>query len=349
MHMNKINKKMLALTIAASLSLLGCEKAPKPAVDTGDKINLQAIYSVTQHDIDKIAKNLAVNYRVVTNIPTDKCDSEVADGACFEVELTFTAKQAIVAKEWTIHFSQIAPIQSFESDDFSVKHLNGDLHQISLKDTFSGFSAGEQKTLNFRAMFWSLAESDVMPNYIVSAPGLEARVIDSTKPYIDKETGLEVVPHVETFTDTNTQFKRSAEDQTQWLTSEKLYQRNSVLIEDELSVLQAIIPTPKSVSIDANAGFADISQGIAVSLGNVKHKEVAAAISRLVDLGVKQNVTGLPLRLSIASNNDKVIGSYSLVLPKRAGRLSTIYIGIPCSIPPREVCAFFKLNRFELN
>jgi len=314
MYINKMNKKMLALTIAASLSLLGCEQAPKPAVDTGEKINLQAIYSVTQNDIDKIAQNLDVNYRVVTNIPTDKCDSKVADGACFEVELTFTAKQAIAAKDWTIHFSQIAPIQSFESDTFSIKHLNGDLHQISLKDTFSGFSAGEQKTLNFRAMFWSLAESDVMPNYIVSAPGLEARVIESTKPFIDKDTGLEIVPHAETFTDISTQFKRSADDKTQWLTSEKLYQRNSVLVEDELSVLQAIIPTPKSVSIDANSGFADISQGIAVSLGNVKHEEVDAALSRLGELGVIQSATGIPLRLSVINNGDKVIGSYSLTV-----------------------------------
>jgi hexosaminidase len=312
--MNKMNKKVLALTIAASLSLFGCEKSPQPAIDTGEKINLQAIYSVTQSDIDTIAQSLDVNYRVVTNIPTDKCDSKVADGACFEVELNFTAQQAIAAKDWTIHFSQIAPIQSFESNDFSVKHINGDLHQISLHDNFSGFSANETKTLKFRAMFWSLAESDVMPNYIISAPGLEARVIESTVPHIDKESGLEVLPHVETFTDMATQFKRSADDRTQWLTSEKLYQRNSVLVEDKLAVAQAIIPTPKSVAIDPNKGFTDLSQGISVSLGNVKSGDVAAALSRLTSLGVKQNTKGLPLRLSIAGNDNKIMGSYNLTV-----------------------------------
>jgi len=109
-----MNKKILALTVAASLSLVGCEKSPQPAIDTGERINLQAIYSVTQQDIDNIAQDLDVNYRVVTNIPTDKCDSKVADGACFEVELSFTAKKAIAAKDWTIHFSQIAPIQSLK-------------------------------------------------------------------------------------------------------------------------------------------------------------------------------------------------------------------------------------------
>lgn len=309
-----MNKKILALTIAASLSLAGCEKAPEPAVDTGEKINLQAIYSVTQDDIDSIADNLDVNYRVVTNIPTDKCDSKTANGACFEVELSFTAKKAIAAKDWTIHFSQIAPIQSFDSKDFTVKHLNGDMHVIGLQDNFSGFSQGETKTLLFRANFWSLAESDIMPNYIVSAPGLTAKVIESTKPYIDKDSGLEVVPHAQTFTEVATQFKRSANDKTQWLTSEKLFERNSSLSKDELAVVQAIIPTPKSVSIDSNRGFADISKGVSVSLGNVQSKDVDAALERLDTLGVKQSSTGLPLRLSISTDNNKVIGSYSLTV-----------------------------------
>ncbi|TYK65986.1 family 20 glycosylhydrolase [Colwellia echini] len=321
-----MNKKIVALTIAASLSLVGCEKYPEPAVDTGEKIKLQAIFPVAQHDVDNIAKNLVVNYRVVTNVPTDKCDSKIAYGACFEVQLTFTAKKEIAAKDWTIYFSQIAPIQSFESDEFSVKHINGDLHQISLKDSFSGFAEGESKTLNFRAMFWSLAESDALPNYIVTAPNLTARVIESTVPYIDKETGLEVVPHVETFTDFETQFKRNATDNTQWLSSEALYERNAVLVENKMAVAQAIIPTPKSVIIDEYDRFVSINNGIAVSLGNVKLADVDAALSHLATLGVTQNNAGLPVRLSIAKvlpnktsdQAQQVSGSYHLTVGEKA-------------------------------
>ncbi len=313
-----MNNKILALTIAATIYLVGCEQSINSSIDNDEKINLQAIHSITQKDINDIAKNLDVNYRVVTNIPTDKCDSKIADGVCFEVELSFTAKEAIAAKDWTIHFSHIAPIQSFESNDFKVKHLNGDLHLISLQDNFSGFLPGEAKTLLFRAQFWALAESDIMPNFIVSAQGLQARVIESTKPYIDQDTGLEVVPHVESFTDVATQFKRSAKDSTEWLTSEKLYQRNAVLVEDELSVLQAIIPTPKSVNIDTNKSFVDISQGVEVSLGNVKPQDVDAALARLDTLGLKQNKSGLPLHLSVTANESKIIGSYRLTVSEKA-------------------------------
>ncbi|MBU2869220.1 family 20 glycosylhydrolase [Colwellia sp. E2M01] len=321
-HIKRINTKALVLAVAFSITLLGCNKYPEPAVDTGEKIKLQAIFPVTQKDLDNIAKNLDVNYRVVTNIPSDKCDSKVADGACFEVELTFTAQKALAAKDWSIYFSQIAPIQSFESDEFSVKHINGDLHQISLKDSFTGFDEGEEKTLNFRAMFWSLAESDVMPNYIITAPGLDARVIESTVPYIDKETGLEVVPHVEAFTDVDTQFKRSAEDNTQWLTSAALYKRNAVLVENKMAIAQAIIPTPKSVVIDEYDRFVNIDKGLAVSLGNVKSADVEAALNHLSSLGVTQNNTGLPLRLSIVkplpTEAQPVAGSYTLTIADKA-------------------------------
>ena len=319
-----MNKKILALIITATFILLGCEQANKQQVNKISVGQSKATHMATQTDIDNIAKNLQVNYRVITNVVGEQCDQKIANGACFEVELKLTAKEKISADGWDIYFSHIAPIQSFESDDFTVKHLNGDLHHISLKDGFTGFEASEEKTLLFRAMFWSLAESDAMPNYIVSAQGvsyIKPKIIESTRPYIDKDSGLEILPHVTSFTDVNKHFKRSPDDKTSWLTSEALYQRNLAMNvlsnSDNLSVAQAIIPTPKSVILDAKDGFVDISNGIAISLGNVKHNDVDAAISRLDNLGVKQNSVGLPVHLSIMSNNDRVIGSYSLTVTNK--------------------------------
>jgi len=321
MQKYKVNKTLLALAIAASVSLMGCEQASQSSEAVKVQESAIIMHPASQSDIDDIAKNLQVNYRVITNVASEQCDQEIADGACFEVELTFTANEEVNANGWHIHFSQIAPIQSFESDDFTVKHLNGDLHRISLADSFSGFKAGESKTLLFRAMFWSLAESDAMPNYIVSASGvsdIKARVIDSTRPFIDKDSGLEVLAHVTTFTDTDKQFKRSSSDKTQWLTSEALFQRNLAVSEvsksDELAVAQAIIPTPKSVVIDENNGFVELTKGLSVHFGNVNPQQVKAALSRLTTLGVEQNSQGLPLRLSIVKNEEKLIGSYQLTV-----------------------------------
>ena len=312
MIMKKTFIHRLALILTCTLTFVGCEQSSQPLNEKGEQLELQALYAVTQADINTIADNLVIKYRVITNVPSDKCDSKIADGACFESEISFTSDKAIAAKDWTIHFSQIAPIQSFESVEFSVKHLNGDLHQISLKDSFSGFAANETKSIIVRGMFWSLAESDVMPNYIVSAPGLSAQIIKSTVPYIDEDSGLEVLPHVETYTDYEKQFKRTTSDKTKWLTSSDLYQRNANLMINNMSLAHAIVPTPKFIDIADESRFIDISHGLAISLGNVKADKVNAALLRLSSLGVKQSEKGFPLRLSIVENEQKVIGSYQL-------------------------------------
>lgn len=317
--------KIFVFTIAASLFLFGCEQGSQPVESVAAHNNSIIMHSASQKDIDSIAENLRVSYRVVTNIASDKCDQNIADGNCFEVELKLTAKTIINAKNWHIHFSQIVPIQSFESDDFIIKHLNGDLHRISLKDDFSGFKAGESKTLFFRARYWALAESEALPNYIVSgadASNIKDRIIESTRPYIDQDSGLEILPHVTSFTDINKQFKRSLEDKTKWLTSEALFERNlsvnAANQDNKLLVTQAIVPTPKSVIIDEEHGFVEIPKGVFVDFGNVEPMQVNVAFSRLLSLGIEQNKAGLPLSLSIVRNEKSLIGSYQLTITDTA-------------------------------
>ncbi|MCJ8294223.1 MAG: carbohydate-binding domain-containing protein [Colwellia sp.] len=320
-----MTKKILALTIAASLSLIGCGQASQPKMEAVVQQDVMFMHSATQKDIDNIADNLQINYRVVTNIASDKCDQNIVDGTCFEVEVKLTAKTEISVKGWNIHFSQIVPIQSFESDHFIVKHLNGDLHRISLKDSFSGFKAGESKVLLFRARYWALGESEALPNYIVGAADasdIKARVIESTRPIIDQDSGLEILPHVTSFTDIDKQFKRSPDDKTQWLTSEALFERNlsvnAASQGNKLGVTQAIVPTPKSVIVDEDHGFVEIPEGIVVHFGNVKPAQVNAALSRLTSLGITQNKAGLPVRLSIVKNEKSLIGSYKLTITDTA-------------------------------
>jgi len=311
-----MNKKLLALLITASTTLMACDQASQ--INTSQQSATaqveKGLNRATQINLDDIATSLKVNYKVLTNIPTDKCDKNKADGFCFEVELSFTASQAIKSNSWDIHFSQIAPIQSFESEEFSVVHINGDLHKISLKETFKGFKAGETKTILFRAMFWSLSESDAMPNYIVSANNLEPRVIVSTKPYVDSETGLEVLPYVVPFTDYEKQFKRTNADSTQWLNSQTLYERNAKLGDNKLDVSKVIIPTPRTVVYDKNNRQLDLSSGINVNYGNVKEKDVLVAVNRLVSLGINKSVQGAKVSLSITEDKNKMIGSYQLTI-----------------------------------
>lgn len=303
-----MNSKLFTLSMIFGFFLLGCEQYPEPAVSTGKRINLQAIYSITQQDIDIIAKSLIVNYRVSKRISSSQCGNSHSDERCYSVNLSFTAIDEIAAKDWTIVFSHLTPIKSVISDDFTIKHLNDDLHEISLKGDFSGFAKGEKKQITFATSLNALTE--VMPNFIISAPNLPARVIESTVAYIDKETGLEVLPHV----DYSSTSVVGLED---IISPQRLYQQNKKLIKDRTALLHAIIPTPKSVTIDANYGFVDISHGINFSLGNVLRQEVDAALTRLSSLGIKHNINGLPLRMRIVQNENKPIGSYHLSITKK--------------------------------
>ena len=314
-------KKYINILMVASVAALwGCNESGNKSLDEPSQ-QVSVIQSATQKDIDNIATSLDVNYRLITNVPTNKCDAKAADGACFEVELTLTAKKAIAVNNWAIHFSHISPIQSSQGEEFRVMHLNGDLHQISLLDKFSGFKAGESKRVTFRANFWMLSETDALPNYLVTSSDLQARVISSTRVIIDQESGLEILPFVEPFTDEITQFKRTSSDKTQWLTSKSLYQRNAKNIttstEGSQAVARAIIPTPKSVLFDNNNASVDVSAGLNIDFSNVAAEEVNAAIEHLATLGLKQSQQGFPVTLHVNPDDNKAIGSYKLFVAKK--------------------------------
>jgi len=314
---------LLVVLLGASLLVTGCDQTQKKTT-SAEAVKSQkesTIKPAAQGDINQIANELQVKYSLITNIPTNKCDQTKANKACFEVELSLTAKQAITVNNWQIYLSQISPIQSSISDEFSVKHVNGDLHQITLSSNFKGFSKGETKLLRFRANFWMLSQTDALPNYIVATAqegsSIEPKVIESTKIAIDSDTGLEVLPYVVDLTDEKKHFKRSEIDKTQWLNNQTLFVRNekslSQVKENSNNVIaNVIIPTPKSIEIDKNNEKLSIKNGIAVNWGNVQAQEVSAAFDRLAILGLKSHHLGVPLILKITPNESAKIGAYQL-------------------------------------
>lgn len=298
---------LLTMSLTSSLILGGCfsQQSESPS----------SLTKATQQDIDNIANHLDVSFELITNQPSEHCDPEQTDGNCFTASLSLTAGERITANNWQIYFSQITPIQSSDSDEFIIEHINGDIHRISLKPSYKGFGKNETKNITFYGSYWSLSETDAMPNYIISAPELTGQVINSTVAKIDSETGLEKLPHVKTYTDNQDQFKRTATDQTTWLTSEILFERNQSTFEqaiDEQYIAQAIIPTPKQVTLSADPAGINIKQGIKVDFGNVEPSAVNAALTRLSSLGVDQQDRGLPVVLSISAKPEQLTGSYQL-------------------------------------
>jgi hexosaminidase len=306
-----MNKKLIGIFFTVGVFLTGCEKASNQT--TTLTIPSQAnnlLHQTSQSDIDELANELEVEFTLLSNVVTEQCDKTKTDGLCFEASISLTAKKTILATGWEIYFSQIAPLHNFDSEEFTLKHINGDLHTLAPTEKFKGFIEGERKTITFRASFWSLAESDIMPNYIIRADNLVARVIESTKAKVDPETQMEYVPYVNDYTDYKNHFKRTQDDKTPWLDSIGFYQRNSALGEALLDVSNVIIPTPKLVQYPDEKGHLDLSKGININFGNVEKSQVTAALVRLSLFGITQNSSGVDVKLSIKEDKSKMIGSY---------------------------------------
>ena len=304
-------------------SLVGCMPAEKEQKSEVAQVAVaDKLVQATQQDIDQLAATLDVKYKHLTNVPSAQCDEKKGDGACFEVELSFTAKEDSLVNGWQIYFSQITPIQSGSSDWFEVSHINGDMHQVMLKPTFNGFKAGEAKSLVFRANFWSLSETDALPNYIIVADGLAPRVIESTKAIIDQETGLEVLPYVAGYSADDESIKRTATDKTKLLTAERLFERNVKVNDKAVDTSARIIPKPSQVTYSAQSGQLDLSSGIKVTASNNNAEDIQVALDRLASLGVKQSDNGVPVKLALSEQKGEKLGSYKMTVAESGIRIS---------------------------
>ena len=288
-----VNIPVYALLVSSVLSLSAC----KEQQTTGAKQQAEqekSIISLSQQDIDNLANSLDVKYHFLSNIETDCPDKDnkpVAHCYSAEILLTNNTNADVFAddKSWQLNYSQVYPAYASESDDFNLLHLNGDIHQITAKDSFAGFKAGQTHKVKLWVKSTLIGEPELMPNYWLAANNLQARVIASTQTSLDSETGLEVQPYVVPFNDTVKQIKSAPNDINEYSSPAWLYD-NAVKIEASITQQQlasAIIPTPQSVKLIKQDAYLDISNGLAFSfVGNIKQNDIDAAIERLSLLGV---------------------------------------------------------------
>lgn len=304
-------KHTLALSLIASFVLTACSESTVPESNQSVSIQQQSVLE-PQAQLTNFADTVKVEYSLISNIADENCDAKRADGNCFQVRMSFTSVEDFNLENWQIYFSQINPVQSVDSDLFKIEHVNGDLHKISAKEGFSGFKAGQRYDLNYRVDFWSLSETDALPNYIVSANDLTAQVIASTQTKIDLETGLEIYPFVTPYESVNKHFKRTPTDKTQWATAQWLFERNNQLPAPKNNLQHSIIPTAKSMTITSETESLDLSNGINLVFNNVNEQTVNAAVQRLKLLGINQNENGVGVNLTLNENLTGQPDSYQI-------------------------------------
>ncbi|MCL1120740.1 carbohydate-binding domain-containing protein [Shewanella seohaensis] len=315
-----MNKTIAATAILLALGLTACSDAPKTNAVPSSSTAEQAKHSqLTQAQLQLFGDSLGVSYRVFTNRPDDSCDKAAAEGRCFVAEIDFVPEVELKSRDWAIYFSQMRPVQAVESEEFSITHIKGDLYRIAPTEAFSGFSKGEKKTLRFRGELWQLSETDAMPNYYIVAGDLSPVVIASTQVKQDPETQMEVRPYVEAYTDMVKQYRRTDADKLAPATPAQLFSNNQHVSEDANLAVNTIIPTPQKVAIHSQDKAVSLTSGIKLDFGSVTNasaaqqaldpEHLAAALSRLARLGVKESEQGLAVKLNWRQGAE---GSYLL-------------------------------------
>jgi len=273
----------------------------------------------TQALVDSIGTNLQVNVTILDNAPTkpDGKGGTVADcpdtapfGLCFSGKLVLTNTSNLTwAGGFTIYYSSIRKVLSVDTDQFTITHVNGDLHKIEPTAAFTGWPAGQAIEIPFKAEYWLISETDVMPRFYVVADGAQPALIKSTdvtdmSAIVTPLTELKVM-------------QRTPGDKSVFATAESRFTDNVAnngttpdLGAD--AVAAEVIPAP--LSLVTAAGTLDLAPGIALDASALGDDVVVAVKTHFRTLGIAAAATGIPVKVTVdpAFTTQATAEAYSL-------------------------------------
>jgi len=302
--------------------LASCQNEPEKQIELHEKTQP---LTINQSQLNELANTLKIQYKFLSNVETDCPDFEGKKIAtCYGAEIWLTNPKDFAISSFKLNFSQVYPAYASSSSDFTLKHINGDIHQVSPKLSFAGFKAKHTQKIKLWVKSTLITKSELMPNYWLSANDLQSVVVKSTQTTFDKETGLEQQPWVMPFSNIAKQIKSSPKDENQYASSTWLYENEVALEQFDQStdhVAYAIIPTPKSVTVLGKESQYDFSKGAKLSLKGVEKSSVSAALSRLSLLGFEvsddtKSVLEIVVDNKAKKGSDWRSGHYQLTINK---------------------------------
>ncbi len=326
----KTTFKMQLLSAAIVLGLSGCTSV---------------LSSENQKVVDTLASQLDVNFEVLDNHGAQNGMSCKAMGAewasCNKVVMTLLNDgQAVPNTDWKLYLHSVRVILDIDTDEFTVKHITGDLYEIAPTSAFKGFTAGESLKIPMVFEYWELFETDFMPRaYIVSG---------DAKPKTIKSMDTEILSdYVSPITGNN--WKRTPEDNNVLATAASRYEKNSdVSLLSARATQATIIPTP--MKMKQMRGELNISKGFNINNNKALDKnQLNVFKQRAKSLGVKTNGS-VNLNLDVNPNGFSgdmaVSGAYKLSV--NAGNVSIIgYDAVGAQYGLQSLLALVDVNNLK--
>ena len=213
--------------------------------------------------------------------------------------LDLTTPKVLPKGQWAIYMSIVEVIKGIDSDDFDLKHINGDFYVLTPK---AAIKPSTTYAITFHGDSHFFSQYYVIPNAYVAADGVKPRIIDASRAAIDPASGLEVLPFVADMTDPTLQTTWSGDD-TRWLTPERAYDQTASRAADAPRPEFGILPTPLSARHLDGAAL-DLGKGFMVGVKIADGSRPTTADWEMLSLQLnrlrgKDKVGGLPVHILV--------------------------------------------------
>ena len=238
-------------------------------------------FAASQQQLDDLAARMGVRLHILDNHPAN-CPGQ-ANG-CFlsELDLRLPDRLApdLASGDFKLFFSSVSPVILAESDAFAVRLINGDLHVLEPKPGVR-LQPGKAYPIRLWSQGHFFSAYYPMPNMFLVSEKLKPAVIAATRPAIDPDSKLEILPFVAPMTDETRLGTQSADDQTRWQTPERAFAVYAQRASNGATADIAIVPTP-AVAHRLPGKPVEVTHGVTLRLAGVEPSAApTAAVIRL--------------------------------------------------------------------
>lgn len=296
------NRFVYGLTLVVTLFCVGaCSPSQESKLEV-TALEMSALASASEQIIIKM--------KIDDNGVVEPCAENSA--GCYTATLSIQLAEQMPSN-WRIVFSHLSPISGVQSEHFNLVHLNGDLHQITPKQTV--IDASQRYTIEFKGYTPLVSESVLFPNYLLIADDGQAKVIRSTLEQLLPGHQLPRPAHVEPFTAKEQQL-RGPQDKVRIANAQQRFSSNQARVEVASNIPQASL-TPRVIPQVEQADWLGSSISVKAGLNLLGvESNIQAALERLNKVGLFQSAQGFPVSIETsASFSDE---GYQLVISEQS-------------------------------
>lgn len=255
----------------------------------------------------ELATALKVQYQLLqptyANCPVSKLRKEPG---CYLSRLSLTLPFDYQATDWRIYFSQLTPVIASQHPQLQIRHLNGDLHELSAKAGFAGFAAHRQIDIDFISASGIFSQSMLPGNYLLQGKNNDVHLISSTSTNNTDASGTPAF--IRPFTHNNPEFLQNPADKLGVASGESLYQHYQKAAA--LSATQTshnsqhrLIPKPaffQQLVQDSGKTTVNTNTGFSLQLSDPALKtELQQVLQQLAQQQLLNPHSNIPLKINI--------------------------------------------------